>query len=224
MARRILETGDRDAATVIVVNGWSPPDIGVAATMSARTPRSVVLYTRATQLPGATSRLLGELPHARVVIVGGTAAVRPEVEAQIRAAVPGGSVERVSGPTRTGTAAGVARHLLGPPAAAVTEGLTIVAANGWSSPDIGVAAALSARTEGSAVLYIEAGRLSLDAESVLRDYGPARVIFIGGPAAITREAMEQARSIVPGATVIRLSGATRTQTAAAVARRILGRP
>ena len=224
VARRILETGEGGAVTVIVVNGWSPPDIGVAATMSARTPRSVVLYTRATQLPEATSRLLGELAHARVVIVGGTTAVHPEVEAQIRAAVPGASVERVSGPTRTGTAAGVARHLLGPPAAAVTESLTILVTNGWSSPDIGVAAALSARTEGSAVLYIEAVRLTLDAESVLGDYSPARVIFIGGPAAITRESIEQARSIVPGAAVVRLSGSTRTQTAAAVARRILGRP
>ena len=102
--------------------------------------------------------------------------------------------------------------------------LTIILTNGWSPPDIGVAAALSARTDGSMVLYTEAGRLSSEAEAVLRDYQPARIVFIGGTAAITSTTKNQARAVVPDASGPRYSGSTRTQTAVDVARRILGNP
>ena len=224
VARRILGTADAGGATVIVANGWSPADIGVAAVLSARTPRSAVVYTGPGSLPEATERLLAEERPARVVIVGGDAAVRPAVESQIRAAAPGVVLERVSGATRTGTAAGVARRFLGPSQAAVTEGLTVIVANGWSPSDIGVAAALSARTDGSAVLYTQGSRLSAEAEAVLRDYQPARIIFIGGTAAISGHTKDRARAVAPDATAPRYSGSTRTQTAAFVARRILGTP
>ncbi len=98
----------------------------------------------------------------------------------------------------------------------------LIVVNGWSPPDIGVAAALSARIEGSVVLYTQARHLPPEAEAVLRAYRPARLVFVGGPAAITNETKEQARAVVPGASAPRYSGSTRTHTAAAVARRILG--
>ncbi|WP_420444330.1 SwmB domain-containing protein [Candidatus Poriferisodalis sp.] len=224
VARRILDAAEEGGATVIIANGWSPADIGVAAALSARTPRSSVAYTASGALSAATERLLRDHRPARVLVVGGEAAVSPAAVAEIRAAVPGATVERVSGATRTGTAAGAARRFLGPHQGAATDELTVIVANGWSPPDIGVAAALSARTAGSVVLYTEAGRLSAEAAEVLRDYQPTRVVFVGGPAAITAEAKAQASAIVPDATAPRYSGATRTHTAAAVARRTLGRP
>ncbi len=222
VAQHILGQADPSGATVIVANGWSPADIGVAAALSARTPRSAVVYAQPEALPQATKHLLEQFRPGRVVIVGGTAAVHPAVESAIRAAVPGMIVERVSGPTRAGTAAGVARRFLGPPEAAATSELAVIVANGWSPPDIGVAAALSARIEGSVVLYTQARHLPPEAEAVLRAYRPARLVFVGGPAAITNETKEQARAVVPGASAPRYSGSTRTHTAAAVARRILG--
>ncbi|WP_423922757.1 hypothetical protein [Candidatus Poriferisodalis sp.] len=72
------------------------------------------------------------------------------------------------------------------------------------------------------MLYTEGGRLSAEAAEILRDYRPTRVVFIGGPAAITAAVKDQTRAILPDATVLRHSGATRTQTAAAIARRTLG--
>ena len=224
VARRILDAAEEGGATVIIANGWSPADIGVAAALSARTPRSAVAYTAPGALPAATQRLLRDHRPARVLVVGGEAAVSPAAVAEIRAAAPGATVERVSGATRAGTAAGVARRFLGPHQGAATDELTVIVANGWSPPDIGVAAALSARTAGSVVLYTEAGQLSAEAAEVLGDYQPTRIVFVGGPAAITAEAKDQARAIVPDATAPRYSGATRTHTAAAVARRTLGRP
>ena len=224
VARAILGAVDAGAATLIVANGWSPPDIGVAAALSARIPRSAVAYTQSGGLPRPTAQLLDEFRPARVIIVGGTTAVLPAVESGIAAAAPGAVVERVSGATRVGTAASVARRFLGPAEAAATDDLTIIVANGWSSPDTGLAAALSARTPGSAVLYTEAGRLSYDTAAVLRDYQPAQVVFVGGTAALSPATQQHASEIVPDATTPRYSGATRTQTATAVARRILSRP
>ena len=224
VARRILDAAEAGAATLIIANGWSPADIGAAAALSARTPRSAVAYTATGTLPEATQRLLRDHQPARVLIIGGETAIGPAAETAIRAAAPTAAIERISGATRTATAARVARRFLGPHQPAATDELTVIVANGWSPPDIGVAAALSARTPGSAVIYTEAGRLSLEAAEVLRDYQPTRVIFIGGPAAITAEAKEQTRTIVPDATAPRYNGATRTHTAAAVARRTLPAP
>ena len=224
VARRILAGSGAGATTVIVANGWSPADIGVAAALSARTPRSAVVYTQDATLPAPTRRLLSEHRPGRVVIVGGEAAVAPAVESGIREAVPRAAVERVSGATRTGTAAGVARQFLGPAESAVTEELTVIVANGWSPPDIGVAAALSARTTGSVVLYTSGSQLAAEAEAVLREYQPARMVFIGGTAAISDVVKRQARAAAPDAIAPRFSGTTRTHTAALVARRILGNP
>ena len=224
VARRILDAAEPGAATLIIANGWSPADIGAAAALSARTPRSAVAYTATGTLPEATQRLLRDHQPARVLIIGGETAIGPAAETAIRAAAPTAAIERISGATRTATAARVARRFLGPHQPAATDELTVIVANGWSPPDIGVAAALSARTPGSAVLYTETNRLTPEAAQVLRDYQPTRLIFIGGPAAITAEAKEQTRTIVPDATAPRYSGATRTHTAAAVARRTLPTP
>ncbi len=226
VARTILNTSRASpgGTTVILANGWSPPDIGVAAALAARTPSSAVVYTQQRKLPEPTVHLLDTFRPSRVIIVGGETVVSAEVEAMIGSVVPGAFVERISGPTRTGTAAGVSRRFLGSPESGVFDNLTIIVANGWSPPDIGLAAALSARTTGSTVLYTEAGRLSPEAEAVLHEYQPARIVFIGGPAAITDDAKNRARSVVPDAAAPRYSGSTRTQTAAFVARRILGNP
>ncbi|WP_423922760.1 cell wall-binding repeat-containing protein [Candidatus Poriferisodalis sp.] len=130
VARRILDTSEAGGATVIIANGWSPADIGVAAALSARTPRSAVAYTTCGALPDATQRLLRDYRPARVLIVGGEAAVEPGAVSQMSNAVPGAIIERVSGATRTATAAGVARRFLGPHLAAPADELTIIVANG----------------------------------------------------------------------------------------------
>ena len=94
-------------------------------------------------------------------------------------------------------------------------------ANGWSPPDIGVAAALSARTPTSAVLYTAAEHLSTHTAAVLRAYQPTRIVFIGGTAAISSPAARQAREIASNASTPRYAGATRTHTAAQAARLLL---
>ena len=97
----------------------------------------------------------------------------------------------------------------------------VIVANGWSPPDIGVAAALSARTPDSAVIYTTADRLSVAARKLLVDYQPAGVIVVGGEAAVSDAVLTSMRSASESDWLERIIGATRTDTAAAVARRIL---
>ena len=62
----------------------------------------------------------------------------------------------------------------------------VIVANGWSPPDIGVAAALAARTPDSAVVYTSGDRLSVAAREVLVDYLPGTVIVVGGENAVSQ--------------------------------------
>ena len=224
VARRILSDTASSGATVIVVNGWSPPDIGVAAALSARMQRSVVVFASAGELPEPTASVLRDHRPARVLIVGGEAAVAPAVVDAVASAAPAATVERVSGATRLTTATEVARRLLGPPESAVRADLTIMVANGWSPPDIGVAAALSARSAGSVVVYTRPDAASAELTELIADYQPARIVIVGGAAAVGPAVKSALADAAPDASVPRYSGISRTHTAAFVARRILGSP
>ena len=225
IARQILGApGPSSSRSVLIIaNGWRPPDVGLAAVLSARIASSAVAYsTDDGTLPAPTRRLLSEYRPGQVFIVGGTEVVPQSVEAAVARILPEASIARVSGPTRVGTAEAVARRSLGPAANAPPDTLAVVVANGWSPPDIGVAAVLSARTSDSAVVYVDTELLPPESEAVLRDYQPARLIFVGGTAAISEPTGQLARTAAPGAASERYSGTDRTKTAAAAARHILG--
>ena len=200
--------------TIIVANGWSPPDIGVAAALAARTPDSAVLYTHPDHVPAGVVNLLAGLSVARVVVVGGAAAVGEQTVQALTHAAKNARTDRVAGIDRVSTAVDAARSALSSAARS-----TIIVANGWSPPDIGVAAALAARTPDSAVLYTHLGMLADAVVALLRSEAPAVVRIVGGNAAVPAHIKDAIKAILPdGARVIRYSGPTRTSTAIAVAR------
>ena len=207
-----------------MANGWSPPDIGAAAALAARSGRSAVVYTQAGRLSEASAALLREYEVARVTLIGGTAAISQAVQESIAAAAGGASISRLTGDDRIDTAAQAARRVLGNPAAA-PHGITLVIANGWSAPDVGVAAALAAATQNAAVAYTTQGSPPAATAALIRDYRPGQVIIIGGRAAVANEVREAITEAAPSsADVRRITGTTRTDTAARAARRILGPP
>ena len=221
-ARRILGgPSDAGRVTLIVANGWSPPDIGAAAALAARSGRSAVIYTEADRLPEASAALLGDYEIARAILIGGTAAISDEVRDAIVTAARDASVSRLTGADRIDTAAQAARRVLGNPAAA-PDGVTLVIANGWSPPDVGVAAALAAATENSAVAYTAQDALAEATAALIRDYRPSQVIIVGGSAAVSNDVRAAITETVPSsADVRRITGSTRTDTAVRAARRIL---
>ncbi len=230
IARRILGAPGAGSAgaTLFVANGWRSPDISVAAALSAQEERSAILYTAADgSLAGATAELIAEYRPARVVVVGGVAVVDVGIEEEIAELVPDAGVERVAGADRTGTAAGAVRESLGLPGSRPAGSQVFMLANGWRPPDVMMAAVLSARTPDSYVLFApQADRSELTDEtvSVLGNYPPSRIVLVGGSEVISERMRDNVRIAAPDARISRLSGPTRVETAAAVARRILGTP
>ena len=221
-ARSVLgDSAQAGRVTFIVANGWSPPDIGAAAALAARSGRSAVIYTRADMLPEASAALLRDYQTARVILIGGNAAISQAAQDAIAAAAREASISRLMGADRVDTAAHTATRVLGSPAAA-PDGLTLVIANGWSPPDVGVAAALAAAVENSAVAYTTRRALPDATSALIRDYRPTQVIIVGGRTAISDDVRAAITDTAPaGASVRRITGSTRTDTAARAARRTL---
>ena len=96
----------------MVANGWSPPDIGVAAAYAASAANSAVIYTEPDTLNEHAAAVLSDYRVSRVVIIGGTAAVVDTVRAAIGVAASDATVQRITGTTRAHTAAAAARRIL----------------------------------------------------------------------------------------------------------------
>ena len=102
---------------------------------------------------------------------------------------------------------------------------TLYIANGWSLPDVGVAAGLAATDSGTAaLLYGSTGGLGPHEIAMLRDYQPARVVLVGGNAVLPTSIEDTIADEAPGAEVTRIAGDDRRHTAALAARSVLGDP
>ena len=173
-AARLVAAGVRDL-TVVLANGWSLPDVGVAASLVAAGGADVVLYGGVDALGDATADVLGELAVSELIAVGGTAALPTAVVDAAEAAAGVGDAKRLSGSTRVHTAARAARDAAGD----CTD--TVVIANGWSDADVGAAAALAAALENAAVLYAQDADTAGDVTvSALERLDPVRIVIIGG--------------------------------------------
>ena len=194
--------------------------MAAAAALAASTPRAAVAFTAADTLPPATAALLRDHQPANVVIIGGDRAVSPAVAAAAQQAAPAAAIERIGGATRAATAARIARRTLGDPSP--SRPTTVIIANGHSPSDLGAAAALAARTPRSAILYTAANSLPAETAAVLAAHQPADVVVIGGTKAVSSSVTQAIRAATASSpSLIRYSGATRTHTAASIARAIL---
>ena len=113
-AARLVLDGARERNTVMIVaSGWSPPDIGIASALAARTPGALVVYTSPGALPAETRELVEGLQPGLVLIVGGTDAIPTAVQSEIAALLPAGArTQRISGQTRIHTSVNVTRSIL----------------------------------------------------------------------------------------------------------------
>ena len=196
--------------TVIIANGWSQPDSAVAAALAAAasggdgTQRAVVLFASFDRLPPRTAGAIANAKPAEIVLVGGTAALAPIVAAQAAQLVPAANIRRIAGATREATAAEAA------PAGA----RTVIVANGHSSADVGVAAALAAVTADSAVLFARSDTLTDPTAAFVRSAEPASIVLVGGTAVLSETVAADLAALAPQADISRRTGATRTATAA----------
>ena len=183
-ADRVLEGSAPKA--VIIANGWSLPDVGVAASAVASGAADAVLYASGDELGEPTRSVLARHGPRLVLIAGGPAALASEVQSQAAATAGGAESRRLGGATRVETAALVARDAIGGGATSV------VVANGWSLPDVGLAAALAAALPNSAAVYTEGSAALGDAsEQAIGEGRLERILLVGDETSLGVELREQ---------------------------------
>ena len=205
---------DRDGAVLVVALASSLSDVGTAASLVAAGEGDAVLFAESTDSLGReAAQSVARWQPQRVLIVGGVRAVAGSVEDELRRLSAGATISRLAGEDRIHTAALAADRVL--------EGSApraVIIANGWSLPDVGVAASAVASGIADAVLYASGDNLGEPTRGVLLRHRPRLVLIAGGPAALTPVVQSEAATAAGGAESRRLGGATRVETAALVAR------
>lgn len=168
---------------------------GLAAGPLAATGPHPILLTLPDAVPEVTAARLGRRDPVRVTIVGGTAAVRPSVEAGLQA--EGRTVRRLSGASRHATALAVADA--GLPVGLGPSQLWLADATRF--PDA-LASGPAVAATGGVLLLVDGARLG--AVPAVGDWLRAhkaelsRIVFLGGTAAIAGGADAQFESVLAG--------------------------
>jgi putative cell wall-binding protein len=207
-AKVALDTHPGGASVVYVAAGTGFPD-ALAAAAAAGGRAAPVLLTQPTALPAETAAALRQLRPNRVIVVGSSSAVSETVVAAVRATGVA-TVTRLGGPDRYATAVEVSRDAF-PGGAA-----TVFVAAGVNFPDALAAAAAAAHRQGP-ILLSTPSSLPATVEAELRRLAPTRVVLAGGTAALSSAVESRIRQVLPGATVQRVGGANRYETASLVA-------
>ena len=198
-ARRALSGSG--TATVVLANGWSLSDVGTAASAVASDQADAVLYAQTNGLGDATRDVLSQFAPRGIVLIGGTAALSADIASQAQSAAGGTPPERLGGATRVETTALSAMR-------AFQAGAdTAVIANGWSSTDVGIAAALAAALDDAAVLYTERNALGATTAGLLSGNQPTRVFTVNTTNLSDRAVQAQIDQILPQARVERVTEA-----------------
>jgi len=171
-----------------VATGAAFPDALAGGTAAGRGSGPILLVGRDT-LPGATSAELTRLRPGRIVIVGGSAAVSERLLGLMRGYATSGTVTRLAGADRYGTAVAISRATT----AAGFDG-TVYIATGRSFPD-GLAGTPPAVRAGAPLLLVPSMSLPADVAAELRRLSPGRVVILGGASAISDAVVAQIRGM-----------------------------
>ncbi|PZU41626.1 MAG: glycoside hydrolase, partial [Arsenicicoccus sp.] len=162
-----------EQGSVYVATGAGFPD-ALAAAARAGQQSAPILLVRQDGIPEATAAALQRLDPARIVVVGGEAAVSDDVTEELGGL--GGSVHRIGGSDRYATAALLAGQ--------ATEVLHV--GSGVSFADA-LAAGPVAAAQGGAVLLTAPDRVPTATREALERIGPERVVLTGGQGAVSED-------------------------------------
>jgi len=146
-----------------------------------------VLLVTGTTVPAATAAELSRLQPSRIVVMGGTGVVSDGVIAQLRAFA--GSVDRVAGADRYGTAVALSAATYAPNSVEY-----VYIATGSSFPD-GLAVGPVAGLVKGPLLLVPGSRVPAEVAAELRRLDPTNVVFVGGTSVITDGVRDAIRAI-----------------------------
>lgn len=193
------------AVVVATVDGYWD---ALAASSLAGANGTPVLLTDPASLSPQTRAEIVRLGASRVYIAGGTAAVSPKVERELRSLVGASNVERLAGANALETAVRIYEEGRG------SWGKTAFVATAGGYWDA-LAASPYAYAQGAPVFLADPSTRMLDPASVaaIRAGGFERVVLCGGTAVVS----DGVKSQLPGVRVTRLGGANAYETAAKIA-------
>jgi putative cell wall-binding protein/predicted esterase len=173
IAEHLRDTG-HDTSTVLLSRSDNWPDSATGSAFAAATGHPI-LVTSSAALEPAVAAFLDAVNPSRIVLLGGTAALSPEVE---RAASAYGTTERVAGTSRDATAVAIAERLWAPRS---PTGVTIVNGfvdQGWA---YAIAGAVNAAIEGAPELYVDAVAVPASVEAYLESADDEFSLAVGPP-------------------------------------------
>ncbi|QKJ18231.1 cell wall-binding repeat-containing protein [Microbacterium hominis] len=202
------------ADTVFVANGLNFPDALAGGPAAAAAGGPVLLVAATGAVPAATVAELSRLQPMHIKVLGGPAAVSDEVMTALSVHLPTdgtGTIERLAGGDRYATAASISAATFTP------ENTTrVFLASGENFPDALAGAAIAANG-GAPVLLTAAGSLPASTAAEIARLQPDEVIVLGGSVVVSDAVASAAQAAAgSGATVQRLAGAGRYETAAAI--------
>jgi putative cell wall-binding protein len=197
------------SSTVLVANGRGFADALAGATLGLP-----ILLTEANTLPKVTADAVDSLGADSVIILGGTAAVSKNVE---QALASHADVSRIAGVDRYDTAAKIASSVGASKVGTVDGRKTAIIATGLNPADALAGGPLATGAAGSTALPILLVSSDVpDATSqAIDDLGIGQVIILGGTGAVS-STVESELEDQTGSNAVRLAGADRYATAAAV--------
>jgi glucose/arabinose dehydrogenase len=165
-------------AYVYIVSGEAFPDALAAG--AAAVDRGAVLLVTHNGIPQSTAEELQHLQPQEIIVVGGTNAIDPSVEAGL-AQYTDGPVSRQAGPDRYATSAAVSFHAFQPPTDAA------YLASGASFADALSGGAVAGANDGP-ILLTERDCVPDSVRSEIDRLEPTRVVVFGGTAAVSDSA------------------------------------
>lgn len=194
------------ADVVYIATGGQFADALAGGPAAAKEGAPVLFATPGRLLPAVANELI-RLDPETVTVLGGPAAVAPPIMDHVRDLI-GVDPIRLGGGDRFGTAVAVSKH-------SHPDGADeVLLATGERFPDALAGAPLAASLDAP-VLLTATGSLPQNTADELVRLAPETITVLGGPAAVSDEVVEEVETLT-GATVVRVFGAARYETAVAV--------
>jgi putative cell wall-binding protein len=190
-----------------VATGDNFPD-ALAAGPAAAHRGSPVLLVRSNRIPEPTATELARLRPQTIRVIGGAGVVSDGVLAALGGYATTGTVTRLAGLSRYGTAAAVSADAFAPgvPVAYI--------ATGKNYPDALAGVAAAGATDGP-ILLTEPNALPAETAAELGRLRPGRIVVLGGPGVVLDGLLPALQAYTVG-TVTRLAGIDRYATSVAV--------